>query len=51
MKIINEKDVDRSQLFMRELESANVGETVSTIIKDVAKNGEVRQGGADRAGS
>jgi histidinol dehydrogenase len=40
MKIINEKDVDRSQLFMRELESANVGETVSTIIKDVAKNGD-----------
>jgi histidinol dehydrogenase len=25
---------------MRELESANVGETVSTIIKDVAKNGD-----------
>lgn len=40
MKIINEKDVDRSQLFMRELESANVGETVSAIIEDVAINGD-----------
>lgn len=40
MKIINEKDVDRSQLFMRELEGANVGETVVAIIRDVAENGD-----------
>jgi len=40
MKIINEKDVDRSKLFMRELNSANVGETVTAIIRDVAKNGD-----------
>lgn len=40
MKIIDEKDVDRSELFMRELNSANVGETVTAIIRDVAKNGD-----------
>ena len=40
MKIIDERDVDRSRLFMRELESANVGETVTGIIRDVAKNGD-----------
>ncbi len=40
MKIINEKDVDRSQLFMREMGSANVSETVTAIIRDVATNGD-----------
>ncbi len=40
MRIINEQDVDRSKLFMRGLESASVGETVTAIIRDVADNGD-----------
>ena len=40
MKILSSNEVDRKTLFMRSPESANVGETVARIIKDVAENGD-----------
>jgi len=40
MKILKYSETDQSKLLMRELDEANVTDTVRAIIEDVAKNGD-----------